>query len=73
MPYTVICACHGDNIDYIVMSKSSDKDILLSNSYSILSSVDVTYVGTFHMSGQVWYLIVSIPDLCTHADFVFRG
>ena len=33
---------------YVVMKKPSDKDISLP--YSILSPVDVTYMGTFHMS-----------------------
>ena len=33
---------------YILLSKPSDKDILMSKMYSILSSVGVTY--TFHIS-----------------------
>ena len=35
---------------YIVMSKQNNKDIRLSYTHSILSSVDVTYAGKFKMS-----------------------
>ena len=34
----------------VVMSKPSDKDILLPYTYSTLSPVDATNVGKFHMS-----------------------
>ena len=67
----VICVCLCHSVMYVSCSfviTCRERAALLALLYVLFSSVFVIF--PYGVLGQLWYLIVSIPDLCLLAYFV---
>ena len=61
------CVCHAPRLFIAALWSSAGKGLISWLSFVVLNCVIVTF--PFGILGHVWYLIVSIPNLCPHSYF----